>query len=111
MLCVCVLRRLKHDNLMDMVGFSCDGQYPCVVYPLMPNGSLLDRLACLVSPHLAMAAGFGALSNIISPIFLLIPQEGNPPLSWKQRCLIAEGTANGLEYLHRNHHVHRDVKR
>lgn len=47
---VCVLRRLKHDNLMDMVGFSCDGQYPCVVYPLMSNGSLLNRLACLVSP-------------------------------------------------------------
>lgn len=67
---MCVLRRLKHDNLMDMVGFSCDGQYPCVVYPLMPNGSLLDRLACLVSPHLAIAAGFGALSNIILLIFL-----------------------------------------
>lgn len=39
------------------------------------------------------------------------PQEGSPPLSWKQRCLIAEGTANGLEYLHSNHHIHRDVKR
>ncbi|XP_011605781.1 interleukin-1 receptor-associated kinase 4 isoform X1 [Takifugu rubripes] len=74
---------LQHENLVDMVGFSCDGQYPCVIYPLMPNGSLLDRLACL---------------------------EGTPPLSWKQRCLIAEGTASGLEFVHRNHHVHRDVK-
>ncbi|XP_056907687.1 interleukin-1 receptor-associated kinase 4 isoform X2 [Takifugu flavidus] len=74
---------LQHENLVDMVGFSCDGQYPCVIYPLMSNGSLLDRLACL---------------------------EGTPPLSWKQRCLIAEGTASGLEFVHRNHHVHRDVK-
>lgn len=41
--------RLKHENLVDMVGFSCDGQHPCLVYPLMANGSLLDRLACLVS--------------------------------------------------------------
>nr|XP_046250103.1 interleukin-1 receptor-associated kinase 4 isoform X2 [Scatophagus argus] len=77
------LKALKHENLVDMVGFSCDGQYPCVVYALMANGSLLDRLACL---------------------------EGSPPLSWQQRCLIGEGTARGLEYLHSNHHVHRDVK-
>ncbi|XP_056272965.1 interleukin-1 receptor-associated kinase 4 [Pseudoliparis swirei] len=77
------LKVLKHENLVDMVGFSCDGQHPCVVYALMVNGSLLDRLALL---------------------------EGCPPLSWRQRSLIAEGTARGLEYLHNNHHVHRDVK-
>ncbi|XP_058501903.1 interleukin-1 receptor-associated kinase 4 [Solea solea] len=77
------LKVLKHENLVDMVGFSCDGQYPCLVYAFMANGSLLDRLACL---------------------------DYSPPLSWQQRCLIAEGTSRGLEYLHRNHHVHRDVK-
>ncbi|XP_040894011.1 interleukin-1 receptor-associated kinase 4 isoform X2 [Toxotes jaculatrix] len=77
------LKLLKHENLVDMVGFSCDGQHPCLVYAFMANGSLLDRLACL---------------------------DDSPPLSWRQRCLIAEGTARGLEYLHCNHHVHRDVK-
>ncbi|XP_061533996.1 interleukin-1 receptor-associated kinase 4 isoform X3 [Phycodurus eques] len=74
---------LKHENLVDMVGYSCDGQYPCLVYAFMANGSLLDRLACF---------------------------EGSPPLSWRQRCLIAGGTARGVEYLHSNHHVHRDIK-
>ena len=39
---------LKHPNLVDMVGFSCDGQYPCLVYVCMANGSVLDRLACMV---------------------------------------------------------------
>ncbi|GAA6223948.1 interleukin-1 receptor-associated kinase 4 isoform X1 [Lates japonicus] len=77
------LKVLKHENLVDMVGFSCDGQHPCLVYAFMANGSLLDRLACL---------------------------DDSPPLSWRRRCLIAEGTARGLEYLHCNHHVHRDVK-
>ncbi|XP_030629751.1 interleukin-1 receptor-associated kinase 4 [Chanos chanos] len=77
------LMALKHENLVNMVGFSSDGQHPCLVYAYMPNGSLLDRLACL---------------------------EGSPPLSWRKRCEIAVGTAKGLEYLHCNHHVHRDVK-
>ncbi|XP_051916695.1 interleukin-1 receptor-associated kinase 4 isoform X2 [Hippocampus zosterae] len=77
------LTLLKHENLVDMVGYSSDGQYPCLVYAFMSNGSLLDRLACF---------------------------ESSPPLSWRQRCLIADGTARGLEYLHSNHHVHRDVK-
>lgn len=77
------LKVLKHENLVDMVGFSCDEEHLCIVYAFMANGSLLDRLACL---------------------------DGSPPLSWRQRCLIAEGTARGLEYLHSNHHVHRDVK-
>ncbi|XP_026774973.3 interleukin-1 receptor-associated kinase 4 [Pangasianodon hypophthalmus] len=77
------LKRLKHVNLVNMVGYSCDGQYPCLVYAYMSNGSLLDRLACL---------------------------EGSSPLSWQQRCAIALGTGRGLEYLHHHNHIHRDVK-
>ncbi|XP_029992035.1 interleukin-1 receptor-associated kinase 4 isoform X2 [Sphaeramia orbicularis] len=77
------LQMLKHKNLVDMIGFSCEGQHPCLVYAFMANGSLLDRLACL---------------------------DESPPLSWCQRCLIVMGTARGLEYLHSNHHVHRDIK-
>lgn len=38
-------------NLVNMVGYSSDGQYLCLVYAYMPNGSLLDRLACLVSHY------------------------------------------------------------
>ncbi|KAJ8245691.1 hypothetical protein GJAV_G00273450 [Gymnothorax javanicus] len=77
------LKMLKHVNLVEMVGYSSDGDHPCLVYEYMSNGSLLDRLACL---------------------------GGSPALSWNRRCVVAVGTARGLEYLHDNHHVHRDIK-
>ncbi|XP_055047609.2 interleukin-1 receptor-associated kinase 4 [Misgurnus anguillicaudatus] len=77
------LRSLKHENLVEMVGYSSEGQNLCLVYAYMPNGSLLDRLACL---------------------------DGSSSLSWQTRCSVAIGTARGLEYLHCNNHIHRDVK-
>lgn len=104
---VLLFHSLKHKNLVDMVGFSCDGPYPCLVYVFMGNGSLLDRLACLVSDWIWDTC----LYTDISTGYFVSTQEGSPPLTWQQRCLIAEGTAEGLEYLHSNHHVHRDVKR
>ncbi|XP_075407969.1 interleukin-1 receptor-associated kinase 4 isoform X2 [Tenrec ecaudatus] len=78
-----VLAKCQHENLVELLGFSSDGDDLCLVYVYMPNGSLLDRLACL---------------------------EGTPPLSWYLRCKIAQGTANGINFLHENHHIHRDVK-
>lgn len=45
----CCCYRCQHENLVELLGFSSDGAQPCLVYEYMPNGSLLDRLACLVS--------------------------------------------------------------
>ncbi|MBW03355.1 Interleukin-1 receptor-associated kinase 4, partial [Eschrichtius robustus] len=73
----------QHENLVELLGFSSDGDDLCLVYVYMPNGSLLDRLSCL---------------------------DDTPPLSWCIRCKIAQGAANGLSYLHENHHIHRDIK-
>lgn len=77
------LAKCKHENLVELFGFSNDWEHPCLVYDYMPNGSLLDRLAC---------------------------RDKTPPISWHTRCSIALGTANGLKYLHENNHIHRDVK-
>ncbi|XP_072341319.1 interleukin-1 receptor-associated kinase 4-like isoform X3 [Scyliorhinus torazame] len=77
------LEKFQHENLVELLGFSNDGEHPCLVYAYMPNGSLLDRLACL---------------------------DNTAPISWNTRCSIAQGTANGLKYLHENNHIHRDVK-
>ncbi|XP_064417633.1 interleukin-1 receptor-associated kinase 4 [Latimeria chalumnae] len=77
------MAKCQHENLVEMIGFSNDGDHSCLIYAYMPNGSLLDRLACL---------------------------DGTAPLSWSTRCNITWGTANGIKYLHDNNHIHRDIK-
>ncbi|KAI6079160.1 Interleukin-1 receptor-associated kinase 4 isoform X1 [Aix galericulata] len=78
-----MMAKCQHENLVELLGFSSDGAQPCLVYEYMPNGSLLDRLACL---------------------------NDTPPISWDMRCKIAQGTANGINFLHDNNHIHRDIK-
>lgn len=78
-----VMAKCQHENLVELLGFSSDGDDLCLVYVYMPNGSLLDRLSCL---------------------------DATPPLSWHMRCKIAQGAANGISFLHENHHIHRDIK-
>ncbi|NXP57192.1 IRAK4 kinase, partial [Chloropsis cyanopogon] len=77
-----IMAKCQHVNLVELLGFSSDGAQPCLVYEYMPNGSLLDRLACLVS-------------QIFSSF----------------QCKIVQGTANGINFLHENNHIHRDIKR
>lgn len=78
-----VMATCQHENLVELLGFSSDGDDLCLVYVYMPNGSLLDRLSCL---------------------------NDTPPLSWHMRCRIAQGAADGISFLHANHQIHRDIK-
>lgn len=78
-----VMAKCQHENLVELLGFSSDGDDLCLVYVYMPNGSLLDRLSCL---------------------------DDTPPLSWHTRCRISQGAANGISFLHENHQIHRDIK-
>ncbi|XP_061495902.1 interleukin-1 receptor-associated kinase 4 isoform X2 [Rhineura floridana] len=78
-----IMAECQHDNLVELFGFSNDSDQPCLVCDYMPNGSLLDRLACL---------------------------DNTAPIPWKTRCNIAQGASNGICFLHENNHIHRDVK-
>jgi len=74
------------ENILPLLAISFDPAYrtePCLVYQLMPDGSVSDRLK---------------------------RRDATPPLSWHQRANIAVGTARGLEHLHANNIIHGDIK-
>lgn len=39
-----LMSRIRHPNLVALLGFSTDGPEPLLVYELMQNGSLYDQL-------------------------------------------------------------------
>nr|XP_012574086.1 receptor-like serine/threonine-protein kinase ALE2 isoform X2 [Cicer arietinum] len=82
-----MLSRLHHRNLVKLIGICIEKQTRCLVYELVPNGS--------VESHLHSA------------------DKESDPLDWNDRMKIALGAARGLAYLHEDSNpyvIHRDFK-
>ncbi|RDX73546.1 Receptor-like serine/threonine-protein kinase ALE2, partial [Mucuna pruriens] len=82
-----MLSRLHHRNLVKLIGICIEKQTRCLVYELVPNGS--------VESHLHGA------------------DKETDPLDWNSRMKIALGAARGLAYLHEDSNpcvIHRDFK-
>lgn len=80
-----ILGRLRHRNLLKILGYFTDSEEMALILEFMPNGSLEN----------------------------LLHGEAQLPLEWKQRLNIAMGVAQGLTYLHhesRTSVVHCDLK-
>ncbi|KAF0919815.1 hypothetical protein E2562_031675 [Oryza meyeriana var. granulata] len=81
-----IINRLRHRNLVKLVGWCHQNGVLLLVYDYMPNGSL-DR-------HL-----FGGPESEV--------------LNWKQRYNVVTGVASALNYLHHEYDqmvIHRDIK-
>ncbi|KAF7000427.1 hypothetical protein CFC21_016339 [Triticum aestivum] len=82
-----LLSTVWHDNLVPLIGYCCEKDQQILVYPLMSNGSLQDRL-------------YGEASK-------------RKVLDWPTRISVCIGAAKGLVYLHNfagRCIIHRDVK-
>ncbi|EFH65540.1 kinase family protein [Arabidopsis lyrata subsp. lyrata] len=80
------LAKIRHQNIISLLGFCVYRQTSCIVYEMMQNGSLESQLHG--------------------------PSQGSG-LTWQLRMKIAVDIARGLEYLHEHCHppvVHRDLK-
>ncbi|XVE66646.1 hypothetical protein DITRI_Ditri08aG0095100 [Diplodiscus trichospermus] len=79
-----IISRLRHRNLVQLIGWCHDKKELLLVYEFMPNGSLHSHLFT-----------------------------ENSLLTWEVRYKIAQGLASGLLYLHQGWEqcvVHRDIK-
>ncbi|XP_039116892.1 L-type lectin-domain containing receptor kinase SIT2-like [Dioscorea cayenensis subsp. rotundata] len=82
---IVTLGRLRHRNLVQLLGYSRRKGELLLVYNYMPNGSLGEFLHC----------------------------NDKPALNWSQRLHIIKGVASGLQYLHEDWEqvvIHRDIK-
>ncbi|XP_071726804.1 probable receptor-like protein kinase At5g38990 [Rutidosis leptorrhynchoides] len=81
-----MLSKLRHCNLVSLIGYCDDNKEMILVYEYMPNGTLYDHL-----------------------------HKDATPLTWVQRLKMAVGAGRGLDYLHtcfgtRQGVIHRDIK-
>ncbi|XWS20136.1 hypothetical protein CRYUN_Cryun31cG0074700 [Craigia yunnanensis] len=82
-----MLSRLHHRNLVKLIGICTEDNKRCLVYELVPNGSLESHLHGV--------------------------DKETDPLDWGARMRIALGAARGLAYLHEDSSprvIHRDFK-
>ncbi|KAK9086211.1 hypothetical protein Syun_028605 [Stephania yunnanensis] len=89
---VSMVSRLKHEHVVELLGYCVDGSLRILAFEFATMGSLHDIL------H-----GRKGVKGA----------QPGPVLSWAQRVKIAVGSAKGLEYLHEKAQppiIHRDIK-
>jgi serine/threonine protein kinase len=113
-----LVAKLKHKNLVMLVGVCLEQQERLLVYEYVPNRSLdlilfgtkPMQFPSSISQHLLYPSHY----LMITPAFLSDTEnENHEQLDWRQRYRVINGIARGLQYLHEDSQlkvVHRDLK-
>ncbi|XP_027334657.1 receptor-like serine/threonine-protein kinase ALE2 isoform X2 [Abrus precatorius] len=113
-----MLSRLHHRNLVKLIGICIEKQTRCLVYELVPNGSVESHLHGKAKTQFINIFG----SQKVTIAFQRLPFEYSiftgadketDSLDWNARMKIALGAARGLAYLHEDSNpcvIHRDFK-
>ncbi|KAH6832282.1 hypothetical protein C2S53_005631 [Perilla frutescens var. hirtella] len=86
---VSMVASLKHENVIELLGYCVDGGLRVLAYEYAPNRSLHDIL------H-----GQKGIKGSIP----------GPSLSWAKRVKIAVGAAKGLAYIHEKEQIHGGIR-
>ncbi|KAK3125490.1 hypothetical protein QOZ80_7BG0605610 [Eleusine coracana subsp. coracana] len=92
---VSIINRLRHKNIVPLVGWSYDKGVPVLVYEYMTNGSL--------DQHLFRRGGNNGHDGHMDAAIW----------QWHTRYTIVRDVATGLHYVHHEHEpmvLHRDIK-
>ncbi|KAL8058499.1 hypothetical protein ABFX02_03G022600 [Erythranthe guttata] len=96
---VSLISSLKHENVVELLGYCVDGGIRVLAYEFAPRGSLHDILHGISREE----RGFISIESYGA-------SKPNRDLSWAERVKIAVGAAKGLEYIHDKGQIHRDIK-
>ncbi|CAL1392042.1 unnamed protein product [Linum trigynum] len=94
------LGKLRHRNIVKMLGYCASGSDRVLIYEFLERGSLDQWLHDTYSPVSKERS-----DDSVASVKLL-------PLSWETRNKVVRGVANGLMYLHGldTAIIHRDIK-
>ncbi|KAL7138845.1 hypothetical protein ABFS83_09G009400 [Erythranthe nasuta] len=87
---VSTISSVKHENMVELLGYCADDSLQVLAYEFSPHGSLYEIL-------------HGKIGGKVLGGAVLV-------LSWAQRVKIALGVAKGLEYIHEKGQFHGDIK-
>ncbi|WVZ51046.1 hypothetical protein U9M48_002236 [Paspalum notatum var. saurae] len=93
---VSIINRLRHKNIVPLIGWSYNKGEPLLIYEYMANGSL--------DQHIFLNGSAGQQQEVKQDASLW---------QWHTRYAIARDIATGLHYVHHEHEpmvLHRDIK-
>ncbi|KAF7132943.1 hypothetical protein RHSIM_Rhsim09G0034300 [Rhododendron simsii] len=106
------LSKLRHPNVVTILGFCDTGSERVLIYEYIPNGSLdkwllLDTMSeTPKTPRSRLTSSWETRIKIVETL------RSRLPLSWETRINIVRGVARGLAYLHnlKTPIIHRNIK-